>query len=282
MQQNYTIAHMSKDEIKLAIDWASKEGWNPGLHDPDCFYLADPNGFFAGKLNGNIIAIGSAVVYDNFFAFCGFYIVDEHYRGQGYGLALTKKRLAYVGQRNAGLDGVSNMLNKYTKLGYKLAHYNARYRGIAFHPDVKVNKAIIPLSEIDFKLIVNYDRQHFPALRTEFLRCWINQPQGTSLGYMRDGKLCGYGVIRVCQHGYKIAPLFADNARIADELFLTLAKYAHGQDFYLDIPENNLHAIALVKRYQLEKVFVTARMYLKEQPLLPIEQIYGITSFELG
>lgn len=282
MQKNYTIEQMSKDEIKLALDWALKEGWNPGLHDADCFYQVDPNGFFAGKLDGNIIAMGSAVIYDESFAFCGFYIVAEDYRGQGYGLELTKQRLKYIGERNAGIDGVTKMLDKYAQLGYQLAHNNARYSGTIVNPIVKINQAILPLSEINFDLLANYDRKHFPASRTAFLKCWINQPEGVSLGYIKDGELCGYGVIRLCHHGYKIAPLFADNAIIANELFLNLAKHAQGQTIYLDIPENNPNAIDLVKRYYLEKVFETARMYLKAEPQLPIEHIYGITSFELG
>ncbi|HLA33082.1 MAG TPA: GNAT family N-acetyltransferase, partial [Pseudomonas sp.] len=31
---------MTRAEVDLAIDWAAAEGWNPGLHDADCFYAA--------------------------------------------------------------------------------------------------------------------------------------------------------------------------------------------------------------------------------------------------
>ena len=113
MNHKYMISRMTKDEIPIAVAWAALAGWSPGIKDADCFYQADPHGFFVGKLDGHIIAVGSAVVYDEHFAFCGFYVVEEAYRGQGYGLALTKERLTYIGQRNAGLDGVTNMLNKH-------------------------------------------------------------------------------------------------------------------------------------------------------------------------
>ncbi|MFW2572415.1 GNAT family N-acetyltransferase, partial [Legionella sp. 29fVS95] len=59
MKKNYLVERMEKDEVNIAIDWAANEGWNPGLHDAECFYQADPHGFFAGKLNGKIIAVGS-------------------------------------------------------------------------------------------------------------------------------------------------------------------------------------------------------------------------------
>ncbi|ASQ45092.1 hypothetical protein clem_02655 [Legionella clemsonensis] len=279
---NYTVGHMSPTEVGYAIEWAAKEGWNPGLHDASCFYQTDPQGFFVGKLDGKIIAIGSAVIYDEHFAFCGFYIVDKAFRGKGYGLALTKARLAYIGDRNAGLDGVINMTDKYANLGYKIAHTNSRYTGISYSSLEKHNPAIVPLAAVDFAQLLAYDRLHFPALRATFLKCWINQPEGASLGYVSSGRLLGYGVIRACRSGFKVGPLFADSPEIAEELFLNLVFHAQGKAFYLDIPENNPHAKALVKRYQLNKVFATARMYLKGEPRLPIEQIYGITTFELG
>ncbi len=48
--KDYTIKTMNRKEIDIAIDWAAKEGWNPGLHDADCYYTTDPNGFLIGLL----------------------------------------------------------------------------------------------------------------------------------------------------------------------------------------------------------------------------------------
>ena len=282
MHPNFIISRMHKNEVPVAIAWAKQEGWNPGLHDNECFYTTDPHGFFAGKLDGKIISIGTAVVYDDQFAFCGFFIVDPAYRGQGYGLALTKALLAYIGERNAGLDGVIPMLEKYTKTGYKLAYNNARYCGSSLYPKISKNKAIVPLSEISFNELINYDRRHFPAKRKTFLKCWINQKGSKSIGYIDKKDLVGYGVIRPCYEGFKIGPLFADNPTIANELFMHLVEHAKGQSIYLDIPICNPDAVDLIQRYQMKKVFETARMYLKTAPQVALNEVYGITSFELG
>lgn len=48
---NLTVSSMNAEEIALAVDWAAREGWNPGLHDAACFYAADPKGFFLARLN---------------------------------------------------------------------------------------------------------------------------------------------------------------------------------------------------------------------------------------
>ena len=42
----FLIRNITKDEVdSIAIEWAAKEGWNPGIYDADCFYSADPKGF---------------------------------------------------------------------------------------------------------------------------------------------------------------------------------------------------------------------------------------------
>ncbi|STX29481.1 acetyltransferase, GNAT family [Legionella beliardensis] len=279
--QHYIIERMTPREVNLAIDWAKQEEWNPGLNDGYCFYQTDPQGFFAGKLKGKIIAVGSAVAYDEQFAFFGLYIVDKAYRQQGYGLKLTHHCLNYMGNRNVGLDGVLAMLTKYEHLGFQLAHKNTRYHFTNLFPKDCANLSVIPLQQVSFELLTQFDRQHFPSSRNTFLQCWINQTNAVSLGFLEKEKLRGYGVIRACQSGYKIGPLFAQTPEIAEALFLQLIRHAN-KSIYLDIPENNQFALELVKKYKGNQVFSTGRMYLKEEPPITYQQIYGITSFELG
>jgi len=50
----------------------------------------------------------------------------------------------------------------------------------------------------------------------------------------------------------------------------------------MDAPQTNSHALSLAKDLGMNPVFHASRMYLGEIPKLPIEEIYGITSFELG
>lgn len=91
----YSIRRMKEAEVQIAVDWALKEGWNPGLSDANCFFQADPQGFFIGLLDDEPVAVGSAVVYDDTFAFCGLYIVKQEFRKLGFGLKLTQERLKY-------------------------------------------------------------------------------------------------------------------------------------------------------------------------------------------
>lgn len=278
---DYTVERMTKNEIKLAVDWAAREGWNPGLHDADCFHAIDPNGFFKGELNGETIGCASALIYDDHFAFCGFYIVHPDHRASGYGIQITRARLDYIGDRNAGLDGVIDMQDKYARLGYRMVHRSIRY---AYTPTESKESAaeIVPVSNVPFDQLVDFDENHFFARRESFLNCWLNQPTHTALALVDDGTLKGYGVIRKCETGHKIGPLFADDAEVAESLYLALCNHGLNAPVYLDIPEPNAAGMDMAKRYGMDYVFECGRMYLKGDPGLPLQNIFGITTFEAG
>lgn len=281
-ERTYSIRTMSRAEIDTAVEWAANEGWNPGLHDADCYYIADPEAFLVGFLDDEPIAVISVVKYDESFGFLGFYIVKPGYRGQGYGIQIWDAGIKRLSGLNIGLDGVVDQQENYKKSGFKLAYRNIRYEGtgggtVPDHPD------IVELSSIPFDTLNSYDQPFFPADRAEFSKAWIGQSDSHALGIMAEDKLAGYGVIRQCRNGYKIGPLFADSAELAEQLFLALrAKVSQTDAIFLDTPEINQSAVALAEKYQMTKSFETARMYTGEFPNLPLDRIFGVASFEIG
>ncbi len=277
----YQIRRMTPDDVPVAIEWARREGWNPGLHDAYTFYQADPNGFFIGELNGEAVAVGCAIIYDASFAFCGLYIVAPEHRGQGYGFALTEARLAYCGDRNIGIDGVLENVTIYERIGYRKHYENARYQFIASGAPVRPAD-IVSIDQVDLDALNRYDRQCFPAARPTFLNTWIHQPDALALAWMENGQLKGYAVRRRCHDGYKIAPLFADDPSIAEQLLLACQENVSGQPLIVDMPETNDAALKLAASYNMERTFATARMYQKGLPDLAYDKIFGITTFELG
>jgi GNAT superfamily N-acetyltransferase len=266
----------------MAVDWAASEGWNPGLYDADCFYETDPEGFLVGERHHEPIAAVSAVKYGETFGFMGFYIVKPDYRGQGYGMALWNAGLERLSGRNIGIDGVVAQQENYKKTGFKIAYRNIRYEGVSGGTSPE-DPAIVNLSQVPFDAVANYDRPFFPDDRRRFLASWLRQPESLSLGIMRDGRLSGYGMVRVCRAGYKIGPLFADSPKLAESLFVSLkSRGKPGPPIYLDVPERNPDAVALALNHQMKPVFETARMYTGDFPDLPLKRLFGVTSFELG
>ena len=276
---DYKIKTMSRAEVDLAIAWGAAEGWNPGLEDAACFYAADPNGFFLGVLDGEPIACVSAVTYGDSFGFLGFYILQPEHRGGGYGLGIFNAAMAYLGDRNAGLDGVVAQQHNYRKSGYRFAYRNLRYEGTGRGRD---GADVVAAGSIPFDELAAYDRMCFPAPRDGFLKCWIGLPDSTALAIRRETALAGYGVIRRCRRGHRIGPLFADDPAAAEALFGALCARAAGEPVFLDVPEPNGAAVELAERHGMRVIHETARMYTKGAPEIALERIFGVTTFELG
>ncbi len=281
-KQKLIIRTMSHQELDIAVEWAAREGWNPGLHDAGCFHTADPEGYLVGRLGDEAIATISAVKYNGAFGFVGFYIVKPEYRGAGYGLQIWQAAMARLNGCNIGLDGVVAQQDNYRKSGFRLAYRNIRYQGTGGKPAAEDGR-VVPLSAVPFEMLCDYDQPFFPGERERFLRCWTQLPDSTALCILHQGDLAGYGVLRACCNGYKIGPLFADHAEFAEALFMALqARTPEGAAIFLDTPETNPAAIELAQRHGMSVNFETARMYTKDFPDLPMQRLFGVTTFELG
>lgn len=273
---------MTRQELDIAIDWAAIEGWNPGLYDADCFYAADPGGFLIGLVGDEPVSVISVVKYGEAFGFLGFYIVKPEYRGKGYGIQIWNAGLEYLAGCTIGLDGVVAQQDNYMKSGFTWAHANVRYQGIG-GGYCQADSEVVPLAALPFDEVCAYDRAFFPEPRGEFLQRWLKQPESTALGILRDQQLAGYGVLRKCRSGYKIGPLFADTPELAEQLFLALkAKASVGAPVFLDTPQVNSAAIEMAQRHNMIVSFETARMYRGQPPALPLDRLFGVTTFELG
>lgn len=281
-EPSFTVRRMQRAEVDLAIEWAAAEGWNPGLHDAECFYAADPDGFLIGYLGEEPIGCISIVAYDDSFGFLGLYIVRPAFRGKGFGLKLWQAGMAYLDMRNIGLDGVVAQQPNYKKSGFHLAYRNIRYEGVGRTTQSAAAPELVSLSSLPFEQLCAYDSVLFPVSRPRFLRCWLAQPQATGFAALQGSEIAGYGLLRPCRRGYKIGPLFADNDHLADTLLQALSGCAVDAPIFLDVPETNPAAVMLAQRHGMHAVFETARMYTRQVPPLPIERIFGVTTFELG
>ncbi len=290
MSKELEIRNMARSEVDELVAWAAREGWNPGLHDAELFWATDPEAFIAAELEGEMIGGGAITSYNGKFGFMGFFIVRPEYRGRGFGNTLWHARRQRLLDRlqpsaSIGLDGVFDMQDYYARGGFVFSHRDMRFRvditdRLVISKDY--NKYIVPLTDISFDQLLDYDRTCFPAKRPNFLREWLSQPDALALGYVDDGKLNGYGVVRRCGEGCKIGPLFADDATVADAIYTHLAEFAVGGPLFLDAPENNPAAMAFVAQHEMVEVFGCARMYLGGAPDLAHERIFGVTTFELG
>lgn len=283
--KEYQIRKTDPDGLKLLVEWAQDEGWNPGIGDHDIYFQTDPDGFY-GIFDGNeMIGGGSVVSYEGDFGFMGLFIVKRDYRSSGIGKQLWYFRRDTLLARlkpgaSIGMEGVVNMQPFYAKGGFALAFRDERFEleGGRFEFDNRISR----IDSGDFEKIHSYDTLCFGVDRKRFIKSWLQRDTAVGFKYEDGGKISGFAVIRKAAKGKRIGPLFADNPSIAEELLKACINEAEGEKVYIDVPDTGNGATVLAKKYGGVFVFECGRMYHGKPPEIPLEKLFGITTLELG
>lgn len=283
--EDLSFQKLDKTGLKTLVDWARKEGWNPGKYDYDVFWETDPDGFYGFYNQNKLIAGGAIVSYNAEYGFMGLFIVHPEHRMHGIGKKLWYLRRDFLLNRlqsgaTVGMDGVVDMQPFYQKGGFEIAFKDERYECVG--RTCEVDNRVSETQQSDFSDIFKYDTNCFGVKRKTFLSGWLNIPNSKTFKYIENGVIKGYTVIRKADVGYKIGPLFANAEHIAEELYKACLNSAVGEQIYMDVPHINSNALRLVEKYKAVGVFECARMYHGPIPEVNMENIYGITSLELG
>jgi GNAT superfamily N-acetyltransferase len=281
MSSGFAVRAIRPGELELVLEWARQEGWNPGLDDALAFQEADPSGFFVGALGEVPVGSISVVKYGERFAFLGLFIVHPDFRGKGFGKALWKVATESAADRTVGLDGVAAQQENYRKAGFETAHTTVRYGG---RPTM-LPRSTLAAHPVSDRLdgLIRYDASIFSEPRSAFIAVWCRRRRRRkTLVVRKSGKIRGYATIRRCYEGYKIGPLFAADADAAAALLAGLLPEAGDEPVFVDVPVPNQEAVALAESIGLEPVFETARMYRGAAPQVPLKNVYGVTTLELG
>lgn len=286
-----SVRNLQAEEVETLLDWAAKEGWNPGIDDSSLFFAADPNGFFMAYEGAKPVAGISVIKQGDAHGFLGLYICHPDYRGCGHGWAVWQAGMAYLDARTVGLDGVVEQQDNYCKSGFAFAYRNIRYAGTPIRQPVESSAARIdgfemtcrPVQENDWTTLTALDEHIHGYRRDAMLKAWLTDSNTRqSLVQESQGSISGYGTVRQCQQGYKIGPLIAASTEAAQSLLTNLISLTQDGDIILDVPEPNTQALELAERTGLVPSFETARMYKGVKPQADLHRLFGVTSFELG
>ena len=271
--------------VKTLVSWAEKEGWNPGPFDAEAFFHADPDGFYGYFKEEEMLGGGSIVSYNGEFGFMGFFIMKPEYRGTGLGRELWYQRRDTLLKRlhkgaAIGMDGVVAMQPFYKKGGFEIAFIDKRYerKGEAF----ELEPHISPVTKADYPQLLTLDKKCFGFDRTQFMNKWLQLQENKTFKMVVNDRLLGFAIMRRAAIGYKICPLFAEDYCVAEALYKACLNATKDESVFLDIPTTNPEAVRLVENFGGTYVFECARMYYGTPPDLPMNKIFGITTFELG
>lgn len=280
----YRIDRMTRAEADILDGWAAAEGWNPGLSDIDIAWSYDPEAFIALRKDDTLAGGGAIISYEGAAGFMGLFIMRADLRRQGLGRILWHERLKRLRARlrpgaPIGMDGVFEMAPFYEAGGFKYLYRDLRFEGTA---QGALDPAAIPLRQIPWPDLVAYDAQVSGLRREGFMRAWLGQEGGHGFALHEAGAMAGYGFLRPCRVGFKLGPLYASDPAIARRLLFSLLFAARDSQVQIDVPEPNLAAMALMNELGWPSPFGCARMVYGTAPAVPVEQVFGVTSFEFG
>ena len=275
------IRLLSLGDVEQLLGWARTEGWNPGLDDAQAFYAADPAGFIGCFVAGELAAGISAVRYGDSSGFIGLYICHPAHRGKGLGKRVWDAGMVHLAGRTIGLDGVPAQQGNYAAMGFAPLYQTWRWSGAAGAVSIAPDAHILPVTADMLPALVAFDRRFFPAPRDAFLDAWLSSHRIARV-LMQDGVVSGYGVARQCHDGFKIGPLFAEDAASARRLLAALSAECGAGPVHLDVPETNAEFASTLAAGGMTKSFVTARMYRGAAPQVDLSGVFAVTTLELG
>ena len=292
----------SLEDIEFAFKIARQENWGMALGDKECYFAADPEGFFIGELDGKKICSASMIKYPRSkLVVMGFTITLPGYRERGYLREIAQHVMQYVpegysiqgdvvkyliplfgeisGTKDFGWVNLCSIVNSKNAVDLLKTYGN--------NSSISLRQA----REIDCEQLSNYEEDVIRIYRKSFLQKWISFPGRKGwVAFNTKGTIVGFVVSREIlqpKHTHKVAPLYADTPEIACCLLKHISQEIFTENelnkMYFDIPIGNRYAVQLIKNAMGARVLWELTRVSTKEPLQKcINRIYAIASNTAG
>jgi len=167
----FVVDRFQPADLAAGLRLSTQAGWNQVAADWQRVYDLCPGAFFAGRLDGRVVATGCAASYGTAAAWIGLILVDEEMRGRGYGGILFDRALErareLVGDA-VGLDASPLGRPVYLKKGFVDVAPIDRWGGALRRSDRSTPLASVTSSTFD--RVAALDREACGVDRSALLR----------------------------------------------------------------------------------------------------------------
>ena len=282
------VRPLTRDELDVVLGWATTAGWNPGLHDADALWAADPDALWGVEVDGVLVGAGATVQRGSRAGGVGLLLVEPSHRGRGIGSLtfpfLVDGALSRL-EQGAGLvlDCPESYQDFCERFGFvpvrKVARSTATATAGRRGPYTGQLRA---LAQLPFDRVVAYDAKFSGGERPDFLRAWMTPRGGVGLGCYEAGYLIGMAILRPAQDGFRIGPFYAESRDVAEDLFVALSGTVVGQKLTLDVPLEDPDIVAFASSKGFTLAAQAVHMTLGPVQEGPRDQVYGESTLEYG
>lgn len=215
-------------------------------------------------------------------------IVKEEFRSLGIGKVLFRKVMEVMSDKNVGGTALSNRISFYAQFGWTIKsytfHYNQGPVSPAFVSDCPDPECTIePVEHLNFDHVIAYDAEIHTIPRPVYINNWAQNEAAKTYVAMKGSHVCGYGVLKQTDAGYKMYPLYADDPKIAKALFCKLALHIpSGSDLIFTQPIENENANEFVAGNHLTTYLSMTRLYNRRNVPVDIKRVYSVSTTEYG
>ena len=285
----FEIREMELADQQQALRLSTQAGWNQNEQDWRRIYYLCDDSCFAGKIDGQLVATGTLVPYENECGWIGMMLVDEKYRRHGYGMAMLNRLLRTADEMElewVGLDATDFGEPLYRKKGFRPVggvdrwklqkpHRPLMIAGIREYNSIwdeeavrKLDWAATGMERRDLLLHLYLDARRQPG---SFIVCDQNG-------------LLGFGCSRQRKTGPQIGPVVAASADIAAAIVSALLeRLAPGEQspVLIDVPRGSAIESWLIGE-EFEVTRRLTRMVRGAAQLGNPQLLFAIAGFEYG
>ncbi|XP_060074741.1 holothin acyltransferase-like [Ylistrum balloti] len=291
---HFRIRSMKEQDLTRVNQLLNDEKWIMEKAYLDCAFKTNPRDFVVAEtVDREIIGFHGLLSLTDKLDVLGLWFVQKEYRSSGVGCKFVE-RINQVSNRNFGTfiwPHMQEKVNMITKSNTTQA-YTTWYNSGRIEQHVDLNPwhqpeeqvLIRPLKHSTLSAVIQYDTQIHKVPRKAYIINWISNPQSKTYVAVKDGKLCGYAVLRFQDTCLQIAPLYANNEYVANKLFSKIAsEVPKGCVVGFTSPLDNNAATKLAARYGMMGQGMPLLMVFRHDPIhLDIKKIYALSSTSFG
>jgi GNAT superfamily N-acetyltransferase len=268
------VRPMTLDDIPIGLAFSRQAGWNQLDRDWRRALDLQPDGGFVALRDGEPAGTTTVCIFGS-VAWVALVLVDERFRRQGIGRALMEHALGFLDARRVEtvrLDATPLGQPLYEQLGFTVQYRLARYEGVLEAGAVPPDEAVVAVPSERWPELAVLDQSVTRTERSKLiLRLFAEEPDEVR-AVARAGGWRGFLTSRPGGRARQLGPCVGPDAGV---LLEEARARHHGERAFLDIPEGNREAVALVEAWGFTVQRHLARMCRGVPVVERVEQLWA-------
>jgi GNAT superfamily N-acetyltransferase len=274
----FVVDRLLPTDLAAGLRLSTQAGWNQVAADWQRVHDLCPGGFFAGRLDGQVVATACVASYDTTAAWIGLILVDEAMRGRGYGGILFDRalqRAREIAGDAVGLDASSFGRPVYLKKGFVDVAPIDRWSGsLTETPGAPLDR----VTASTFDRMAELDRTACGVDRRGLLRHLLED--STVQGFAVPGE--GHAFLYPGRLHAHLGPVVATNEVAFAALLSQAARALRGAEVVIDGLRTPPSSVLLQSRGLRIARELTRMTMTRSQPLLMGSAVRAAVSFTWG